>query len=40
MVAPIFVFYQLDGYYQNHRLYSSSISLDQLQGINISASQA
>jgi hypothetical protein len=32
MRGPIFVYYELDGYYQNHRLYANSISYQQLKG--------
>ena len=32
MPAPVFLFYELRGFYQNHRLYISSINLDQLKG--------
>ena len=38
MPAPVFFFYELRGFYQNHRLYISSISLDQLKGENLSVS--
>ena len=30
MTGPVFVYYELHNYYQNHRLYASSISYDQL----------
>jgi len=29
---PVYVYYQLKGYYQNHRNYVSSLSVNQLQG--------
>ena len=32
MEAPVFVYYELDNYYQNHRLYANSISYKQLGG--------
>lgn len=40
MVGPVFVYYELDGYYQNHRLYAKSISYKQLRGQAISVSDA
>ena len=32
MYGPVFVYYQLNNYYQNHRLYTSSINYNQLTG--------
>jgi hypothetical protein len=32
MASPVFVYYELNNYYQNHRLYASSISTKQLGG--------
>ena len=32
MPNPVFVYYELDGYYQNHRLYAQSLSEKQLNG--------
>lgn len=32
MQAPIFVYYELDNYYQNHRMYANSVSQKQLVG--------
>lgn len=40
MVGPVFVYYELHGYYQNHRLYAKSISDNQLKGKAITASDA
>jgi hypothetical protein len=40
MQGPIFVYYEIDGFYQNHRLYANSISYSQLKGNEISESQA
>lgn len=40
MAGPIFVYYQLRNYYQNHRLYSKSISYNQLKGKVITESDA
>jgi hypothetical protein len=30
--APVFLFYELNGFYQNHRLYIDSTSINQLKG--------
>lgn len=38
MQAPIFVFYQLEDYYQNHRMYANSVSQKQLVGDIVSLS--
>mgnify|MGYP002864010054 CR=1 FL=1 len=32
MAGPIFVYYELHNYYQNHRLYAKSISTKQIKG--------
>ena len=34
--APIYVYYQLDNFYQNHRKYTKSRSLTQLKGEDLS----
>ena len=36
--APVFVYYEIHNFYQNHRLYASSFSYDQLTGETISES--
>jgi hypothetical protein len=36
--APVFVYYEIHNFYQNHRLYASSFSYDQLTGSTISES--
>lgn len=36
--APVFVYYEIHNFFQNHRLYASSYSFDQLTGTQISAS--
>ena len=36
--APVFVYYEIHNFYQNHRLYASSYSYDQLIGDEISSS--
>jgi hypothetical protein len=36
--APVFVYYEIHNFYQNHRLYASSYSYDQLIGDQISSS--
>jgi hypothetical protein len=38
MQAPVFVYYELNNYYQNHRLYAISVSPEQLSGSTPSAS--
>jgi hypothetical protein len=38
--GPIFVYYEIEGFFQNHRLYANSISYSQLKGENISESKA
>lgn len=35
---PIYVYYQLDNFYQNHRRYVKSRSFDQLKGKNVDVS--
>ena len=37
--APIYVYYQLDNFYQNHRRYVKSRSNEQLMGNNLSVDQ-
>ncbi len=32
MKQPVFVYYELNNYYQNHRLYAKSLSTKQLAG--------
>ena len=39
IVAPVYVYYQLDNFYQNHRRYVKSRSFKQLQGSYIEADQ-
>jgi hypothetical protein len=39
MVAPIYVYYQLEYYYQNHRMYASSVNQKQLVGNIVSLSE-
>jgi hypothetical protein len=34
--APVFVYYEIHNFYQNHRLYASSYSYDQLTGATLS----
>lgn len=36
MDAPVFVYYELDNFYQNHRRYVKSRSVNQLQGDSLS----
>ena len=36
--APVFVYYEIHNFYQNHRLYAASFSYDQLTGNTISQS--
>lgn len=38
MQAPVFVYYELNNYYQNHRLYATSLNPDQLGGSQPSVS--
>ena len=33
--TPVYLYYSLDGFYQNHRRYVSSINHDQLRGFNV-----
>ena len=37
--APIYVYYQLDNFYQNHRRYVKSRSNEQLMGNDLEVSQ-
>lgn len=37
--APVFVYYEIHNFYQNHRLYATSFSYDQLTGNSISESE-
>lgn len=37
IVAPVYVYYQLDNFYQNHRRYVKSRSFSQLQGTYLTA---
>jgi len=37
IVAPVYVYYQLDNFYQNHRRYVKSRSFAQLQGTYLTA---
>lgn len=37
IVAPVYVYYQLDNFYQNHRRYVKSRSFQQLQGTYLTA---
>lgn len=39
MTSPVFVYYELNNYFQNHRLYSNSISTDQLAGKVLTVSE-
>ena len=39
MIGPVFVYYQLRNFYQNHRLYAKSVSTEQLQGNSRTDSQ-
>lgn len=32
MQSPVFFYYELNNFYQNHRLYAASVSKDQLAG--------
>ena len=36
MVGPVFVYYELHQFFQNHRLYAKSVDFDQLKGSTIS----
>ena len=38
MAPPVFVFYELKNFYQNHRLYVASTSLHQLKGESLNVS--
>jgi len=38
MEGPVFVYYELDNFYQNHRRYVKSKNVNQLQGDNVSSS--
>ena len=40
MLGPVYVYYELNNYYQNHRLYAKSLSDPQLKGNTISKSEA
>jgi hypothetical protein len=35
IIAPVYVYYQLDNFYQNHRRYVKSRSFSQLKGSNL-----
>ena len=35
MEAPVYFYYGLDGYYQNHRRYKNSVSYKQLRGVDV-----
>lgn len=37
--APVYVYYQLDNFYQNHRRYVKSRSFDQLKGNYLTVAQ-
>ncbi len=37
--APVFVYYEIHNFYQNHRLYAASFSYDQLTGNPITESE-
>lgn len=37
IIAPVYVYYQLDNFYQNHRRYVKSRSFSQLQGTYLTA---
>ena len=37
MTAPVFLYYRLSNYYQNHRRYVKSFSSDQLRGTALPA---
>lgn len=38
MHSPVFVYYELKHFYQNHRLYANSINYNQLGGADLSVS--
>lgn len=38
MQAPVFIYYQLNNYFQNHRLYARSVSVKQLLGYDVDSS--
>lgn len=40
MKKPVFLYYKIEDYYQNHRIYSLSKSIKQLQGNEISSDEA
>lgn len=40
MVGPVFVYYELHQFFQNHRLYAKSVDFDQLKGSTISVDDA
>jgi hypothetical protein len=39
MQSPVFVYYEINDYYQNHRLYATSVNNDQLAGNQPSSSE-
>ena len=40
MAGPVYVYYELHNYYQNHRLYAKSVSIKQLKGEEIDEDDA
>lgn len=38
MISPVFVYYEIHNFYQNHRLYARSLSNKQLLGNNLNES--